>query len=97
MTLTPMVSAASGYSPTDLNLNPKGVLNIRICNLFVMPNTEKKILDLLSEQLLSTSQVAEKLGMRREVATGYLEALRDQGKLVMVKVGRSHIYRVRDK
>jgi hypothetical protein len=30
--------------------------------------------------------------MRREVASGYLEALRNQGKLKKTKVGRSNVY-----
>ena len=55
---------------------------------------EKKILDLLSKELLSVSQVAKKLGIRRDVATGYLEALKNQGKLEFHKVGRSNIYTI---
>ena len=54
---------------------------------------EKKILALLSEQIMSTSQVAKKMRMRREITAGYLEALRDQGKLEKTKVGKSNIYR----
>ena len=42
---------------------------------------------------MSTSQVAKKLNMRRELTAGYLEALRDQGKLEKTKVGKSNIYR----
>jgi len=58
---------------------------------------EKRILSLLSKQIMSTSQVAKKLNMRREVTSGYLEALRDQGKLEKTKVGKSNIYRtIRD-
>ena len=57
-------------------------------------NFEKKILKILSSDLLSTSQVAKKLGMRRDVTAGYLEALKNQGKLVFHKVGRSHVYMV---
>ena len=58
---------------------------------------EKRILNLLSKQIMSTSQVAKKLNMRREVTAGYLEALRDQGKLQKTKVGKSNIYRtIRD-
>ena len=55
-------------------------------------NFEKKILDLLSKNLMSTSQVARELGMRRDVTAGYLEALKNQGKLNFCKVGRSHVY-----
>lgn len=54
---------------------------------------ERRILDLLSKKLMSTSQVARELGMRRDVTAGYLEALKNQGKLDFFKVGRSHVYR----
>ena len=55
---------------------------------------EKKILNLLSKELLSVSQISKKLGLRRDVATGYLEALKNQGKLEFHKVGRSNVYTV---
>jgi ribosomal protein S25 len=55
---------------------------------------EKKILELLGKELLSVSQIAKKLGIRRDVAAGYLEALKNQGKLDFHKVGRSNVYTV---
>jgi len=55
-------------------------------------NLEKQILDLLSKKIMSTSELARKLGMRRDVTAGYLEALKNQGKLNFFKVGRSHVY-----
>ena len=55
---------------------------------------EKKILDLLGKELLSVSQIAKKLGIRRDVATGYCEALKNQGKLEFHRVGRSNVYTV---
>jgi predicted transcriptional regulator len=57
-------------------------------------NFERKLLDLLATRLMSTSEVARELGMRRDVAAGYLEALRNQGKLEFSRVGRSHVYTV---
>ncbi len=54
---------------------------------------EKKILDMLSCELLSTSEIAKRMNMRRELVAGYLEALKDQGKLQKSTVGRSHVYR----
>ena len=54
---------------------------------------EKRILNLLSEEILSTSEVAKRINMRRELVSGYLEALRNQGKLEKVRVGRSNVYR----
>lgn len=54
---------------------------------------EKKILDMLIEdELLSTSEIARKMKMRREVTAGFMEALADQGKVKKTKVGRSNIY-----
>ncbi len=68
----------------------------RVC-LQVKPNIrndfEKRILDLLSKKLLSVSQVAREIGMRRDVTAGYLEALKNQGKLDFFKVGRSYVYK----
>lgn len=55
-------------------------------------NFEKRILDLLGRKIMSTSQVARELGMRRDMTAGYLEALKNQGKLDFFKVGRSHVY-----
>ncbi len=58
---------------------------------------EKRILDLLGKEIMSTSQVARKLGMRRDITAGYLEALKNQGKLDFFKVGRSHVYTTSDR
>jgi predicted transcriptional regulator len=55
---------------------------------------EKRILELLSKDLLSVSQISKKLGIRRDVACGYCEALKNQGKLEFHRVGRSNIYTV---
>ena len=60
-------------------------------------NFEKKILDLLNKELLSVSRIAKKLGIRRDVATGYLEALKNQGKLEFHRVGKSNIYTIPQK
>ena len=57
---------------------------------------EKKILGVLSKRLMSVSQVAKELGIRRDVAAGYLEALKNQGKLEFHRVGRSNVYIVRE-
>lgn len=55
---------------------------------------EKKILELLSAKLLSVSQLSKELGVRRDIITGYLEALKNQGKLEFHKVGKSNIYTI---
>ena len=58
-------------------------------------NLEGRVMSLLEKRLLSVSQVARELNISRGVATGYMEALRNQGKLEMYKVGRSNVYIVR--
>lgn len=59
----------------------------------ITPNDmEKRIIVLLSKRLLSVSQIAKNLEMRREIITGYLEALKNQGKLEFHKVGKSNVY-----
>jgi predicted transcriptional regulator len=57
-------------------------------------NLEKRIIDLLSNRLLSVSQIAKELNINRAVAAGYLEALRSQGKLEFFRVGRSNVYMI---
>jgi predicted transcriptional regulator len=58
---------------------------------------EKRILELLSKELMSISQVSKKIGMRRDVTAGYLEALKNQGKLEFFKVGRSYVYKTTER
>ena len=41
---------------------------------------------------MSVSQVASKLGIRKDVAAAYLESLRQQGKLELFEVGKSKVY-----
>jgi septum site-determining protein MinD len=57
-------------------------------------NLEDKILSLLDKNLMSVSQVANVLDIRKDVAAGYLETLRQQGKLKLFIVGKSNIYTV---
>lgn len=55
---------------------------------------EEKILKLLESRLMSVSQISKELGVRRDVVTGYLEALKNQGKLEFHRVGKSNVYTV---
>lgn len=57
-------------------------------NSITTDDFEKKIMELLSSKLLSVSQIAKELGVRRDIVTGYLEALKNQGKLEFHKVGK---------
>jgi predicted transcriptional regulator len=53
---------------------------------------EEKILSILSCNIMSTSQLARELGLKRYILTGYLEAMKNQGKLEYHRVGKSNIY-----
>jgi len=55
---------------------------------------ESRIMSLLSTRLLSVSQIAKELGVRRDLICGYLEALKNQGKLEFHRVGKSNVYTV---
>ncbi len=55
-------------------------------------NIEGKILKILSKRIVSTSQLAKELGVKRYFLIGYLEALKNQGKLEFHKVGKSNVY-----
>lgn len=55
-------------------------------------NIEQKILDVLGREVMSTSQLAKNLDVTRYILAGYLEALRNQGKLELHKVGKSNVY-----
>ncbi|MEM7825821.1 MAG: P-loop NTPase [Candidatus Aenigmatarchaeota archaeon] len=53
---------------------------------------EEKILSLLSRNLMSVTQLANTLGISKDKVSGYLENLRQQGKLNLFVVGKSNIY-----
>ena len=55
---------------------------------------EKRVFKLLDGKLMSVSQISRELKVRRDVAAGYLEALKNQGKLQFHRVGRSNIYTI---
>lgn len=55
---------------------------------------EQKILKILSERIVSTSQLARELKLKRYILTGYLEAMKNQGKLEFHRVGKSNVYTV---
>jgi len=56
---------------------------------------EKRIISELGKGLMSVSQLANRLGVRRDFLTGYLECLRHQGKLEKMEVGKAYVYRVK--
>ena len=56
---------------------------------------EERILSMLASSVMSTSQLARELGIKRYILTGYLEALKNQGKLEFHQVGKSNVYTVK--
>jgi len=53
---------------------------------------EEKIIQILGKKILSTSRLAKELGIKRYILVGYLEALKNQGKLEFHKVGKANVY-----
>lgn len=53
---------------------------------------EERILDELNKNPISVSKLASLLGLRREFLTGFLEAMRMEGKVNVIDVGRAKVY-----
>lgn len=53
---------------------------------------ERRVMSILSNNLLSVSQVAKNLGIRKDVANRLLEDLRNKGKLEAYIIGKSKVY-----
>ena len=56
-------------------------------------SAENRILATLKQKPMSLSELSRKMKMRRDFLTGYLEAMRHEGKVTVVKVGKSKVYR----
>ena len=57
---------------------------------------EENCLKTLKGKPMSVSELAKSLNMRRDFLTGYLESMKDRGMLELVKVGRAHVYIVKE-
>ncbi len=55
---------------------------------------EEKIIEILKNRILSTSQLAKELGLKRYILVGYLEAMKNRGLLEFHKVGKANVYTV---
>lgn len=71
------------------------VLDSSINSLKVNVMSEETLFRILKEKPMSVSELARRLSVRREYLAGYLEALRDSGKLERILVGRSYVYQPR--
>lgn len=54
---------------------------------------KSRVMKALDQEPMSLSELSRQLNLRREFLTGYLEALRHEGKVKIVTVGRSKVYR----
>ncbi len=52
----------------------------------------ERVMEELSKKPMSVSELSKRLNMRRDFLTGYLEALRQQGYVEKIVVGRAHVY-----
>jgi predicted CopG family antitoxin len=53
---------------------------------------EYRILSTLKKEPQSVSELARKLGSRRDFLAGYLESMRERDMLRLVKIGKSNVY-----
>jgi len=53
---------------------------------------KNRILDTISKRPMSLSELSRVLNVRRDFVSGYLEAMRHEGKVDVVAVGRSKVY-----
>lgn len=60
-------------------------------------DVKARILDTLSKKPMSLSELSRRMKVRREFVTGYLEAMRHEGEVEVVQVGRSKVYRPKKK
>ena len=64
---------------------------------YIMSNAtsdiRRRILATLKEKPMSLSELSRKLKLRRDFASGYLEAMRHGGDVSVVRIGRSKVYR----
>ena len=58
---------------------------------------EDKLLEILSKEILSISELSRRLNVKRYILVGYLEALREQGKVDVFKVGKAKVYVAKEK
>ena len=81
------------------------MISVRNINLYIVYNkkyyimsdastdTKRRILSTIKEKPMSLSELSRKLKLRRDFVSGYLEAMRHNGEVRVVLVGRSKVYR----
>ena len=56
-------------------------------------DVKSKILSNLRKKPMSLSELSRQINVRRDFVTGFLEAMRSEGEVDVVTVGRSKVYR----
>ena len=60
-------------------------------------DVKRRILSAVGKKPMSLSELSRRLKLRREFVSGYLEAMRHDGEVKVLKVGRSKVYRPKNK
>jgi len=58
-------------------------------------DVKDRILSTICKRPMSLSELSRQLEMRRDFVTGFLEAMRFDGEVELVEIGRSKVYRPR--
>lgn len=55
-------------------------------------DTKRRIISILNKEPMSISKLSRKLKLRKDFVSGYLEAMRHEGDVKVVTVGRSKVH-----
>ncbi len=59
-------------------------------------DVKTRIISILQKKPISLSELSRQTKLRREFLTGFLEAMRQEGKVDVVTVGRSKVYQPKE-
>ena len=54
---------------------------------------KRRIISTIKKEPISVSELSRKLKLRRDFVSGYLESMRHEGEVRVIRVGRSKVYR----
>ena len=54
---------------------------------------KRRIISTIKNKPMSLSELSRKLKLRRDFVSGYLESMRHEGEVSVIRVGRSKVYR----
>ncbi len=56
---------------------------------------KRRIISTLKKEPMSLSELSRRLKLRRDFVSGYLEAMRHEGEVKVIRIGRSKVYRTK--